>query len=109
MQKALELRKKSFLPLEVCEAKARRRRKKRKRREEKSSLALFRFDSITPWNFPGIVRNMRFNVSIFRVWTGRGGGAWSFLRRVHVVLWDTGVKQSRLLSRFKPRVEIRAS
>lgn len=52
----------------------RRKKKKRKRREEKSSLALFRFDSITPWNFPGIVRNVRFNVSIFRVWTGRGGG-----------------------------------
>lgn len=75
MQKALELRKKSFLPLEVCEAKVGlEEKKKRKRREEKSSLALFRFDLITPWNFPGIVRNVRFNVSIFRVWTGRGEG-----------------------------------
>lgn len=56
--------------------------------------------------FPGSLGT--FNVSIFRVWTKRGR-AWSFLRRVHVVLWDTSVKQSRLLSRFKPRVEIRAS
>lgn len=111
MQKALELRKKSFLPLKVWSEDGARRRKKRKRNEK--SLALFRFDSITPGHnrefFPGIVRNVRpFNVSIFRVWTRRGR-AWSFLRRVHVVLWDTSVKQSRLLSRFKPRVEIRAS
>lgn len=83
MQKALELRKKSFLPLEVCEA--RMGAEEEKEKEEKKNHRWRCFASIRlhrvsqPWNFPGIVRNARpFNVSIFCVWTReegeRGGG-----------------------------------
>lgn len=54
MQKALELRKKSFLPLEVCEARMGLEEEKKKKREEKSSLALFRFDSITRGHNHGV-------------------------------------------------------
>lgn len=79
MQKALELRKKSFLPLEVCEARMglEEEKKKKKRRKIIVGVVSFRFDytGSQPWSFPGIIRNVRpFNVSIFRVWTRRGRG-----------------------------------
>lgn len=112
MQKALELRKKSFLSLKVwSEDGARRRKKEKEKKNHWHCFASIRLHRVITVNFfPGSLGTVvrPFNVSIFRVWTRRGR-AWSFLRRVHVVLWDTSVKQSRLLSRFKPRVEIRAS
>lgn len=112
MQKALELRKKSFLPLEVCEAKVGLEEEEKKEKEEKKNHRWHCFASIWLHRgiFPGSLGTwgLTFQFSAFGREGGRGE-AWSFLRRVHVVLWDTSVKQSRLLSRFKPRVEIRAS
>lgn len=90
MQKALELRKKSFLPLEMCEA--RMGAEEEKEKEEKKNHRWRCFASIRlhrvsqPWNFPGIVRNARpFNVSIFCVWTREEGGGGRGLGRFYVV------------------------